>query len=336
MVKTKLYSLSLTLCIFLFLQGFGTFICAQKAWLAASVDSVQNGERFTLTLSVAVGAGQVLIPPSVGKPWGDADLLRELAREKSRTNNGPEVTAIQFESAVFGLDSVQVRLPYGLVTGKDTLWQTTPPLSLKIKSVVPQNAQELKDLTPIAEFGADWKTWLWVGLLLVGVTILGWWLWRKYRKQPEDKPLPEPVPVLTLYERALARLDALETWELQDPEQVKAYYTELSEVLRMYLEKTLRIPALESTTGELLALLRAKEGRKMRLLLPSSTVNDLGSILSLSDLVKFADFIPQNTAHAETLQQAKNLLQNVEFLLRPAATDQQKPVDQSEQKHDFT
>ncbi|MBL7979653.1 MAG: hypothetical protein JNN12_15050 [Bacteroidetes Order II. Incertae sedis bacterium] len=312
--------------ILLFCLGLLAPVWAQKAWLEATVDSVQNGQRFELTFLVQVGTGQKLIPPPIGKQLGDTDLLREVAREKSRTNNGPEVTAIRFESAVFGVDSVQVRLPFGLVAGQDTLWQETAPLVLIIQGVVPKQAQELKDITPITAFGTDWMFWIWMGLALFILGLAGWWIWRKYwRKTEQDHPLPEPIPVLTLFERALTRLQALASWELTDQERIKAYYTEISEVVRMYLEKSLRIPALESTTGELLARLKAKEDRHLRIHFSPLLIGEIDSLLSLSDLVKFADFQPTPAVHPQALKQAIELLTTIEQLLHPVVPTTPSP-----------
>ena len=326
MNTTYRFSQCLWICALLFWQGLLAPVWAQKAWLKTAADSVQNGERFELTFSVQVGTGQKLIPPPIGKPLGDADLLREVAREKSRTNNGPEVTAIRFEAAVFGIDTVQVRLPFGLVTGSDTLWQETEPLVLNIQHVVPKEAQELKDIAPIAEFGVDWMLWIWVGLALLVLVVAGWWIWRKYRKRLEqDHTLPELAPVLTLFERALARLQALTSWELTDQERIKAYYTEVSEVVRMYLEMSLRIPALESTTGELLTCLMTKEDRHLRIHLSPHLINEIESLLSLSDLVKFADFQPAAELHTQTLKQAIELLTAIEQLLHPAVPTAPSP-----------
>src|SRR5690554_7708743 len=69
---------------------------------------------------------------------------------------------------------------------------------------------------------------------------------------------------------------------------VKSYYSEMTDVIRDYIEEVFEIPAKESTTSELIQhLLITIKTKKIKL--HKETVNDLKRVLQTADLVKFAD-----------------------------------------------
>ena len=53
-------------------------------------------------------------------------------------------------------------------------------------------------------------------------------------------------------QEALQRLKELDERHLLEQKKVKIYYTELTDIVRTYIEKDIHIPALESTTTELI------------------------------------------------------------------------------------
>ena len=70
----------------------------------------------------------------------------------------------------------------------------------------------------------------------------------------------------------------LEDQKLWQNGQVKLYQINLSEIVREYIENQVFIPALESTTIEIIESLK-KEG------LPEETINELRGMLELSDQI---------------------------------------------------
>src|SRR5690606_40427839 len=87
------------------------------------------------------------------------------------------------------------------------------------------------------------------------------------------------------YDRALAELKKLDESRYLIQSEYKEYYTELTNIVRYYLEEDVRISAMESTTDELIT--------KMELLcdsgnlkLDSDTINQFKNVLKTADLVK--------------------------------------------------
>jgi hypothetical protein len=73
--------------------------------------------------------------------------------------------------------------------------------------------------------------------------------------------------------------------------ELKAFYTELSDVMKRYAGRRFEVPYLERTTGEVLSDLK---GRK----LSQGEVSELRALLEVSDRVKFAKLVP-GAAEAE-------------------------------------
>lgn len=121
--------------------------------------------------------------------------------------------------------------------------------------VVPEG--ETKDLTPPVELPFDW-TWRNLAiaaaflLLLGALGLIGWAL---SRRKPALAPAPAAVvlPPLEEARRALGELATMKLFRTAGGEQ---HYTALSMLLRRYIEREFRIPALEMTDDEVIRFIR--------------------------------------------------------------------------------
>ena len=66
----------------------------------------------------------------------------------------------------------------------------------------------------------------------------------------------------------------LEKKELWQKGEIKAYYSELTDIARNYIEEAIEIPAMESTTSELIIGLRAVSIKK-KMSLTQDTLENL-------------------------------------------------------------
>jgi hypothetical protein len=73
--------------------------------------------------------------------------------------------------------------------------------------------------------------------------------------------------------------------------EVKSYYSELTDIARTYIEEEINIPAMESTTSELIVNLR-NTAKQKKLKLSQETLQNLEKVLKQADLVKFAKVKP--------------------------------------------
>lgn len=126
-----------------------------------------------------------------------------------------------------------------------------------------------------------------LGVILIGAIIflVLYSLKRKKKNQPffslPAKP-KEPPHVI-----ALRELDRIKNEKIWQKEKIKQYYSEVTDVLRNYIEERFEIRAMEQTTDEILDSFRYR-----RDLLGEKSLQNLSQILSLADLVKFAKYQP--------------------------------------------
>lgn len=86
-------------------------------------------------------------------------------------------------------------------------------------------------------------------------------------------------------------LNKLEKKELWQRGEVKEYYSELTDIVRNYIEEAIEIPAMESTTSELIQSLKVASLKK-KMKLSKETIDNLFTVLKQADLVKFAKSKP--------------------------------------------
>jgi hypothetical protein len=129
-------------------------------------------------------------------------------------------------------------------------------------------------------------------LSVIGIAILvaagAYFAYRFYKSKKEQglSILPKK-PKKPAHAVALDAYKELKEKDLIGQGLIKQYYTECSEILRKYLEDRYFIIALEETTAEILRDMQSQE-------LAEGQFESLREILELSDLVKFAKYIPSS------------------------------------------
>jgi large-conductance mechanosensitive channel len=126
-----------------------------------------------------------------------------------------------------------------------------------------------------------------LGVILIGAIIflILYSIKRKKKNQPlfAKPPKPkEPAHVI-----ALRELDRIKSEKIWQKDKIKQYYSEVTEVLRIYIEDRFEISAMEKTTDEIIQSFKYRND-----LISEKSFNNLNRILSLADLVKFAKYNP--------------------------------------------
>jgi hypothetical protein len=135
--------------------------------------------------------------------------------------------------------------------------------------------------------------------LIVGVLVIGLIFLRKKKSTPPPVIIEVPIPP---DEIAMTDLEKLRTKKLWQAGKIKEYQSELTHIVRAYIEARYRVPALESTTSEILEFYQLKE-------LDKALHQDLNQILNIADLIKFAKARPEIGVHEEFMQKAESFVQ---------------------------
>src|SRR5690606_12534654 len=168
----------------------------------------------------------------------------------------------------------------------------TDSLKVEVNNIaIDTTKQGLYDIKPIMEvkkMGSDWWKYLLYTILALAIIagVLYWFIWRK-------KPLTETekIAMLPPYDRAKLALRKLDESNYLETQAIKDYYSELTFIIRKYLDEKVYDKALESTTDELISRLKLlKEGNQIDI--SNEDIKNLESILKRADLVKFAKSAP--------------------------------------------
>ena len=162
--------------------------------------------------------------------------------------------------------------------------------------------------------------WLLLALLLIGA-IIYYLVTRKKPTITED----EGIAALAPFEEAIEKLQELDTKLLWQNNEIKKYYSELTEIVRAYIEKELKIPALEITTHELVDIL--SDFNKAKTIDASKeTIKKLNALLQEADLVKFAKSTPLSHEIEEDRRDAEEVL----YTLKPTPIIEETKDDELE------
>lgn len=133
----------------------------------------------------------------------------------------------------------------------------------------------------------DFKNYLlWIlGILLVLGLIL--YLYLKGKKYVDENG----KSIIAPYQEAIRNLRQLDKKQLWQNNRVKEYYSELTGIVRYYIERELKIPALERTTAGLIDTLTDFSDADA-IVTTKETIDKLKDLLQEADLVKFAKSKP--------------------------------------------
>ncbi|MCA8964193.1 MAG: hypothetical protein KDC48_04890 [Planctomycetes bacterium] len=189
-------------------------------------------------------------------------------------------------------------LPPFVAKAKDgTVAASTPERTITVTSVLGEHGAELEaPAGPLAPPTARWPWFAGGAALLLATTGLWWFVRGRPRTAPSAIALSPHAKAL----RALARLRAAPR---TTPAQVEAFYVEVSDVLRQYLEDRFGLCAPERTTEE---FLRDLEGGDR---LAREHRRELERFLSQCDLVKFAAHQPTENDHLATFLLAETFVE---------------------------
>jgi LPXTG-motif cell wall-anchored protein len=140
-----------------------------------------------------------------------------------------------------------------------------------------------------------------LGLALL--TLAGIYLYRKW-KNKEPLFIFAPKPVIPAHVEALENLEKLRLKQLWQNNLVKEFYTELTDILRIYIEKELRIHAVEMTSDELMDAIEDSELQNK-----SELLKLLRNTLPTADLVKFAKSVPLADEHDRCFKDVKQFVE---------------------------
>lgn len=171
----------------------------------------------------------------------------------------------------------------------NTVMYTKPKMLIVNTVVVDTTKQKLYDIKGNIHVGYTFMEilpFILLFLIVLALAYLVYYFWKK--RKPQEKKVF--IPKIPPFDMAMQNLKILDEARLLKEGNIKEYYVRLTDILRRYIEDELDIPAMESTTFEIMKILKNKKVSK-------DTKQKIEELLKESDFVKFAKYEPESGKH---------------------------------------
>ncbi|MEM9678948.1 MAG: hypothetical protein AAF901_01380 [Bacteroidota bacterium] len=303
------------------------FVCGSLysfAQVTSKVDTtkIKIGEQIKYEIRVEADTTDLVVFPQ-GQTFLPLEMVEALETDTTKKDSRYELLKTymltQFDSGTYNVPRQKI------IIGDNTFF--TDSLKVEVNTIeVDTTKQGLYDIKPIIEVdkpGSNWWKYLLITLLAIGLVafLLYWFIWRK-------KPLTEEeeIALLPPYDRAKLAIQKLKDSKYLINSQVKEYYSELTDIIRKYLDEKVYNRAMESTTDELITRLQLlKDGNQFPF--SKDTLSNLETLLKRADLVKFAKSTPDTALAEMDRTTIDKELDSVKATL-PEPSEEEKLLDQ--------
>ena len=272
----------------------------------AQMDSaaIMMGDQTTVRLEISQDKGKFVRLPIIQDTLvAGVEVLKiskpdtiDLKNNRIQINN--EVLITSFDSGLYYLP------PFKYVIDDDTF--ATQSLSLKVVPMPVDTTHAEYDIKTVDappfvlwDYVPAWVVYLLIALLVIAAGIYAYWRWGRKEKDSEAATEEQTIPP---YERAIQALHELKDSKLWQQGQEKAYYTTLTEILRVYIDQRFHINAMEMTSTQIIETLRRNEETK-------AVNQQLRSILEMADFVKFAKMRPLPDDNEQVMRYAETFVE---------------------------
>ena len=288
--------------LFYILLLVSTISFAQKPMVRAEIDTtnIRIGEQFNLKISVDE-TQNVIIPKLQLKGLEVIDSTKIDTIKNSLIR----------KYILTGFDSGAFYIPQQQIFVKNQAF-LTDSLLVNVATIAIDTTKVKK--FPIKTIKREPYTFddfkIYVYLLLVALAIIGFWIyWFVIRKKKEEIE-EDTYKAMPPYDEAILKLNELDEKLLWQNNKIKEYYSELTEIVRGYIERELKVPALEKTTDEVLDMLKDFKDAET-ILTSEDTIKKLRGLLREADLVKFAKSKPLALEIEEDRKDAQDIVSNL-------------------------
>ncbi|MEM6398361.1 MAG: hypothetical protein AAF741_18575 [Bacteroidota bacterium] len=279
-----------------------------RARISLSKTSIQLGDQTTMTLTISAPAGTTLGETNVSvlSQSGELELIRAIPRSESASDPTlivhEEYRLTSFTPGVVLVPALNI--PYTLPGGSSGE-VASQSASLTVTAIPVEGNEEIGAIKGIyrepMRFSDFWPYVLIAGLVL-GLAIA---LLNRLGILGRVKKI-RPAEVLPPHQTALVKLSRLEFEKPWAEGKIEAYYNELSDILRKYLQGRFGIAATKQTTSEIESALGLRQE------IDSQYRHRLVSLLKLSDMIKFADQKPTSDDHAAWIDELRGFVRATE------------------------
>ncbi len=287
-----------------------TFLNAQNIKGVVEKRTYDIGDRIEFAFKVPYDAKQpqTLI---VGKNSSDSLELQTTIIDTIKENDKQYLFYKQYyTSFLSGVRNIGEGVAVKIGNSTDKIIEIIPAEIEILQFPIDTTKIEIKDIKPVLEEKFTFKELLPIIYVLLGLIILGviiYLLKRYIDKRNKNIETPEIVkadPKIPPHIKALQLLEDLPKKRLSEQKLQKQYYTELTEIIWVYLEERFGIFASEMTSTQILSQVKLNNN------ISQNNYSILERIFNTSDLVKFAKYETEQITDKNILANAKEFVVN--------------------------
>ena len=297
------------------LIAFSLNLSAQEAEVQFTPDSTRFviGDQINVLLQAKAPKDSVIEWPLLTDTIGKLEVV---SRSKIDTLLKDDYQIIsqnykltQFDSGSYVLNPVRFKIG-------NTVMYTKPKMLDVYTVAVDTTKQKMYDIKGNIEVGYTFMEilpYILLFLIVAALIFLAFYMWKK--RQPKQKKVY--VPKIPPFDMAMQNLKELDEARLLKEGNVKEYYVRLTDILRKYIEDELGIPAMESTTREIMAKIKHKKISK-------ETKANIKELLKESDFVKFAKYEPESGKHPYFRKSTEDIIIEAHSLVSDESTSEKE------------
>lgn len=278
---------------------------AQQIRVEAKLDQtkIKLGDQTILRLMAHVPANGHVDFPVLADTISSKVQIVEMGRTDTLADqNNPGIKTISRQYTITSFDAGLHMIPAYTFDSKEGKL-STQALPLEVTEVKVDTTKAIYDIKEPLTVSYSFMDWLrdnWKLVLFsgLGILLLAGLIWYLIKKRKHKPVKQEPAkPVIPLDVLVLDKLKALKDQKLWEQGQVKSYHSELTDIIRDYLEKRYKVNALEQTSEEIFTGLKHLD-------IQAQEMNKLRQMLLLADLVKFAKATPLPNENEQSMVNA--------------------------------
>ena len=306
-MKKRIYTV-----VLLILLCLGT-ATAQNVVLNAEIDTFQMmiGEQTRIKLELSVDTGYKVVMPELEKELMSGIEILEKKREKKSLNSNrrnlytDEYLITSFDSTLYNIP------PFKVIVDSSEYLSNSLALAVYTMPIDTANLQNIcgpKDVWDVELTWEEYRDSVHLGIIVFFLALALAWVVVRFVK---NKPIIKIVKIKPKSPSHIVALNKIESIKNDDiwheDDNVKEYYTRLTDALREYMFARFGFNASEMTTSEILDYLRGIDNKE--------NIAELKEILETADLVKFAKLHPtanENSRNMENAIEYVNVTKNIE------------------------
>lgn len=295
------------LIILVILQaGFLQSFAQDTIEIKLAPQSIKVGEKSTMTWTAKLPTeASIILTPELPDSFPSGIEVLDRTDVDSLKKEGyvlfkQKLDISAYDSGRFAIPILQFAY---LDANADTQLVLSDSAFLNCSTVAIDTTQAIKDVKDIYE--VDYKKpfpW-WIVFLALGLIALGlliYFLIKRRKKRVILDPVEE-IQLIDPVDEALAKLNKIKEERSWTKVNAKIFFTQITDIIRRYLERQFQIEAEEMVSSEIMDALRKQS-------FSSESENILLPVLRTSDFVKFAKYKPSPGEFEDSLSKAINFV----------------------------